>query len=274
MDLNVISHGHAKAEEDHRRELCIAGRWLRDRGFVVATEGNVSVRLDSGRILVSPRSRSKGALLPHTIVVADIEGRNFGDESDATSEIGMHLLIYRMRPDVNAVVHAHPPVACGFAAARTPLDKALLAEMVVSLGAVPVAPYATPGTPELSDALEPFVPHHDAILLANHGAVTCGRDLLTAFYKMELVEQYARVALVTEILGKQSLLSASDVEKLLAARGRYGISQPGQPGLTGIIPIQTSSDDSDADAPERITMTRPELEALIEEALRNDRARR
>ena len=274
MDLNVISHGHAKAEEDHRRELCIAGRWLRDRGFVVATEGNVSVRLDSGRILVSPRSRSKGALLPHTIVVADIESREFARDSEATTEIGMHLLIYRMRPDVNAVVHAHPPTACGFAAAHAPLDKALLAEMVVSLGAVPVAPYGTPGTPELAEALEPFVPHHDAILLANHGAVTCGRDLLTAFYKMELVEQYARVALVTQILGKQSLLSGSDVEKLLAARGRYGVSQPGEPGLTGVVPIQTSSDDADGEEPERITMTRPELEALIEEALRNDRARR
>jgi L-fuculose-phosphate aldolase len=274
MDLNVISPGHAKAEEDHRRELCIAGRWLRDRGFVVATEGNVSVRLDSGRVLVSPRSRSKGELLPHGIVIVELESREFARESEASTEIGMHLLIYRMRPEVNAVVHAHPPTACGFAAAHAPLDKALLAEMVVSLGAVPVAPYGTPGTPELSEALEPFVPHHDAILLANHGAVTCGRDLLTAFYRMELVEQYARVALVTEILGKQSLLSGSDVEKLLASRGRYGVSQPGEPGLTGVVPIQTSSDDADEKAPERITMTRPELEALIEEALRNDRARR
>ncbi len=274
MELNGISPGHAKAEADHRREICIAGRWLQDRGFVVATEGNVSVRLDPGRILISPRARSKGALLPQGMVVAELEGREFAREDEASTEIGIHLLMYRNRPDVNAVVHAHPPVACGFAAAHAPLDKALLAEMVVSLGAVPVAPYGTPGTPELADALAPFVPHHDAILLANHGAVTCGRDLLTAFYRMELVEQYARVALVTQILGKQSLLSGSDVEKLLAARGRYGLSQPGQPGLTGNVPIQTSSDDSDEEAQERVTMTRAELEALIEEALRNDRARR
>jgi L-fuculose-phosphate aldolase len=271
MDLNVISHGHAKAEEDHRRELCVAGRWLRERGFVVATEGNLSVRLDAGRILVSPRSRSKGALLPQSLIVAEIESRNFPGEKDVSSEIGMHLLFYRLRPEVNAVVHAHPPVACGFAAAHTPLNKALLAEMVVALGAVPVAPYATPGTPELSEALEPFVTHHDAILLANHGAVTCGRDLLSAFYKMELVEQYARVALVTEILGKQSLLSGSDVEKLLAARGRYGLPDP---NLSGILPIVTSGADSDEEEPQRISMTRAELEALIEEALRNDRARR
>ncbi|MGO9639722.1 MAG: class II aldolase/adducin family protein [Candidatus Acidiferrales bacterium] len=271
MDLNVISPGHAKAEEDHRRELCVAGRWLRDRGFVVATQGNVSVRLDAGRILVSPRFRSKGALNPQSIVVADLEGRQLVGEGDTSTEIGMHLLFYRLRPDVNAVCHAHPPVSCSFAASQMPLNKALLAEMVVALGAVPVAPFGMPGTPELADSLAPFVPHHDAILLANHGAVTCGADLLSAFYNMEMLEQYARVSLFTELLGKQSLLSASDVERLLAARKRYGVKLPRVPG---ILPIVTSGDGGYEEAPERVTMTRAELEALIEEALRNDRARR
>jgi L-fuculose-phosphate aldolase len=128
-----------------------------------------------------------------------------------------------------------------------------------------------PGTPELADSLAPFVPHHDAILLSNHGAVTCGADLLSAFYNMELLEQYARVALFTELLGKQSLLSASDVERLLAARKRYGVRLSRVPG---ILPIITSGDGSYEEPPERVTMTRAELEALIEEALRNDRARR
>ena len=135
----------------------------------------------------------------------------------------MHLLIYRHRPDVNAVCHAHPPVATGYAAAGIPLNKALLCELVLSLGCVPVAPYGTPGTPELADSIEPFVDGYDAILLANHGVVTYGHDLLTAFFRMETTEHFARVALVTEMLGKQVLLSSGDVEKLVAARARYGL---------------------------------------------------
>jgi len=271
MELNVIARGHAKAEEDHRRELCVAGRLLRERGLVVATEGNVSVRLDAGRILVSPRSRSKDAIHPQAIVVTDLEGHKLAGEDNPSTELGMHLLFYRLRPEVNAVCHAHPPMACSFAASNTPLNKALLAEMVIALGTVPIAPYGTPGTPALAEALAPFVPHHDAILLANHGVVTCGVDLLSAFFKMELVEQYARIVLFTEILGKQSLLSASDVEKLLAARTRYGVKLPRTSDISSIV---TSDDASDRDATERIIMTRAELEALIEEALRNDRARR
>src|SRR5712692_6707659 len=119
----------------------------------------------------------------------------------------MHLLIYRRRPDVNAVCHAHPPVATGYAAAGLPLNKALVSELVLSLGCIPVARYGTPGTPELSNALEPLVQHYDAILMANHGVVTYGPDLLTAFFRMETVEHFARVSLVTELLGKQVLLS-------------------------------------------------------------------
>ncbi len=131
-------------------------------------------------------------------------------------------MIYNRRPDVHAVCHAHPPIATAHAAAGIPLNKALLSELVISLGCIPVARYGTPGTPELSDALEPLVQNYDAILLANHGVVTCGADLLTAFFRMETVEHFAQVSLVTELLGKQVLLSGRDVEKLLAARARYG----------------------------------------------------
>ena len=138
----------------------------------------------------------------------------------------MHLLFYRLRPDVSAVCHAHPAIATGFAAAGRALDKAMLPEIVVLLGSVPLAEYATPGTPGLSESLARFMPHYDAILMANHGVVTAGTDLLNAFGRMETVEQFAKTTLVTELLGQQTLLSDREVEKLLEARARCGVTFP------------------------------------------------
>ncbi len=267
MLADSISPGHLKTEEEHRRDICTVGRWIHQRGFVASTDGNISVRLDSHRVLTSPTAISKGMMQPDDLVITDAEGRKLTGRRDPSSELAMHLLIYKRRPDVNAICHAHPPVATGYAAAGLPLNKALVSEMVLSLGCVPVAAYGTPGTPELSEALEPLVQRYDAILMANHGVVTYGADLLTAFFRMETVEHFARVALVTELLGKQVLLSSEDVEKLLAARARYGTTTAAQVGPE--CPVT-----AEAIAGNRIALTREELEALIEEAVRNDRARR
>jgi len=214
MWFDSVSPGHEKSEAVHRRELCTAGRWLSDRGFVPATDGNLSVRLPGGRVLSTPTGVCKGRLEPENLVITDLEGRLLEGNSRPSSELGMHLLIYQKRPEANAVCHAHPAVATGFAAAGVSLERPLLAEMIATLGCVPVAPYATPGTPELADALEPFVASFEAILMANHGVVTFGTDLLTAFHRMEVVEHCAKVTLVTELLGKQNLLSREDVERL------------------------------------------------------------
>jgi L-fuculose-phosphate aldolase len=140
------------------------------------------------------------------------------------------------------------------------LNKAILCELVLSLGCVPVSRYGTPGTPELAEALEPLVQSYDSILMANHGVVTYGQDLLTAFFRMETTEHFARVALVSELLGKQVLLSGGDVEKLLAARARYGLQTAATVGPD--CPVT-----SDSAAPERITLTRRELETLVDEAV-------
>src|SRR5499427_1745670 len=210
--------GNQKSEEQHRREICTVGRWMYEREFIVACEGNVSVRLGDGRILATPTCMNKGMLEPADLVVLDPEGRQIEGSRKVSSEVLMHLLFYRLRPDVYAVCHAHPATSTGFAASGRALDEALLPEVVIGLGKVPLVRYATPGTPELSAALEPYVEHYDALLLANHGVVTCGPDLLTAFFRMETVEHFAQVSLVTELLGKQVLLSGRDVEKLLAAR--------------------------------------------------------
>jgi L-fuculose-phosphate aldolase len=166
-------------------------------------------------------------------------------------------------------------VATGYASAGLALNKAILAELVLSLGCVPVARYGTPGTPELTDAIEPLVQSYDAILMANHGVVTCGADLLSAFFRMETTEHFALVALVTELLGKQVLLSGGDVEKLLAARARYG-GQTAAPTTAECPVTSVASDESSAAAAlgsERITLTRRELETLIDEAIQKERSR-
>jgi L-fuculose-phosphate aldolase len=243
------------------------GRWIHDRGFVASTDGNISVRLGSNRILTTPTCMSKGMITPEDLVVIDLDGNRVSGSKKASSETAMHLLIYRRRPDVNAVCHAHPPTATGFAAAGIALDKPIVCELVIGLGRVPLARYGTPGTPELSDAIEPYIPEHDAILMANHGVVTYGPDLLTAFLRMEATEHFAHVALVTEVLGTQNLLSRADVEKLVAARARYAASSKAPPaGL--------ESAHSDGHAADRISLTRRELDSLVEEAVQRDRARR
>jgi L-fuculose-phosphate aldolase len=221
MVAEVIIPGNSKTEVMHRREICTAGRWIHARHFAPAMDGNLSVRLDASRVLTTPTCISKGMMKPGDLVVTDMQGRTLSGARRPSSELAMHLLIYRFRPDVCAICHAHPPIATGFAAAGLPLDKPILGEAVSSLGCVPLAPYGTPGTTELCDSIEPLLQNHDAILLANHGVVTYGADLLTAFFRMETVEHVALVSLVTQLLGKQTVLSAGDVDKLLAARARH-----------------------------------------------------
>jgi L-fuculose-phosphate aldolase len=271
MIRESISPGNVKSEDEHRRDICTVGRWIHARNFVAATDGNISVRIDSGRVLTSPTAMSKGMMAPDDLVITDLKGKRLSGQRPASSELAMHLLIYRRRPDVCAVCHAHPPIATGYAAAGVPLNKAIVSEVILSLGCIPVAPYATPGTPELSNELEPFVQNYDALLMANHGVVTYGPDLLTAFFRMETVEHFAQVSLVTETLGKQTLLSSRDVEKLLAARARYGSTTASQVGPE--CPVT-----SESEAGGRVSVTRDELQALIEEgieqAVRKDRERR
>jgi L-fuculose-phosphate aldolase len=209
------------SERQHRRDIVLFGRMLHDRGYVAAMDGNLSVRLDEDRILATPTAMCKGMMRPSDLVIVDLDGRCIQGRQCASSEIGMHLLIYRMRPDIHGVVHAHPVTATGFAAAGMALNQPLVSEVVIGLGSIPLARYGTPGTPELWEALEPFVPDYDAILMANHGVVSYGSDLHQAYMKMETVEHFAQIALVTQILGRQEPLGDEELKKLVAARAKY-----------------------------------------------------
>jgi L-fuculose-phosphate aldolase len=177
---------------------------------------------------MTPASVSKGFMTPDMMVVTDLDGTlvSGAPGRKPSSETLMHLVAYRERPDVGAVVHAHPPLSTGFAVAGIPLDRAVLAEVVTTLGSIPIADYGTPSTTELADAVRPFVKAHDGLLLANHGALALGKDLFSAYYKMETIEHFARISLVARQLGRENLLSREEVGRLQDLRGRYGIAAP------------------------------------------------
>lgn len=200
------------------REMCRVGCRLLDRGLIAGAEGNLAVRLGPDRILVTPRGRSKGDLAPDDLVEVDPEGRHLRGSRQASTELGMHLTILRARSDVQAVVHAHPPVATGFATAGQSVDCDCIPELIATVGRVPLVPYGTPGTPELGERLLPVVGGHDALLLANHGAVTMGRTLEEALYRMESLEQGARILLVSRLVGGAVSLYPEDVARLDALR--------------------------------------------------------
>ena len=202
------------------------GRRLWHRGFVASNDGNISVRLDEHRLITTPTAVSKGFMTPDMMVVTDLEGKKVAGERNASSELKMHLEVYKHRPDVRAVVHAHPPTATGFAVAGIPLDRAVLAEVITTLGSIPIAEYATPSTEELPAAVRRYITAHDGLLLANHGALAVGGDVYGAYYRMETIEHFARISLVARTLGREHLISRSEVERLQGLRGIYGIASP------------------------------------------------
>lgn len=235
-----------KSERHHRQEIVRIGRMIHERGYVAATDGNISVRLDENRILVTPTAMSKGLMKISDLVVVDRAGKKRRGKRDVSSEIAMHLLIYRLRPDVNAIVHAHPPTATGYAAAGQPLNPALLSEVVIALEDIPLAEYGTPGTTELCDTLAPLVPHYQAILMSNHGVVTYAADLLTAYMHMETVEHFAKVALVAHVLGRQRLLSEEDMRKLAVVREKYAGGNHSHKNGSGKTPQTKGSNGKEA----------------------------
>ena len=252
-----------KTEQQHRQDIVDIGKLVWQKGWVASNDGNISIRLEKNRILCTCTGISKGMMTPDDLIICDLDGNKLEGSRERTSEIAMHLTIYQMRPDVQAVVHAHPPVATGFAVAGRPLTQALLPEVIVGLGCVPLAEYGLPGTPALTDGMLPYIPKYDAILLGNHGSVCYAEEVYKAFFKMETVEHFARITLVAEMLGGPKVLPREEVDKLFDSRSRYGVQsrssmEPGCPVVAEDV----------EGAPERFQVTRAELIALIDEALR------
>lgn len=210
-----------RTENNLRRDLVRFSRRLYRLGFMPGTSGNLSVRLDRHRLLVTPTGISKALVKAADMVIVDLNGIMLAGTKKVTSEISMHLAVYHLRQDVKAVVHSHPPIATAFACSGRALDEMICQEAVMTLGAVPLAQYATTGTDEVAASLAPLIPDHEAILMANHGAVSYGETLLDAFLKMETVEHLAYVALVAHQLGSAQPLNADQVQQLQFARAKY-----------------------------------------------------
>jgi L-fuculose-phosphate aldolase len=275
----------AGSEQSLRADIVEVGRRLYARGYCASNDGNISVRLDDRRLLTTPKGVSKGYMTPDMMVVTDLSGKKLAGDREASSELLMHLAVYRHRPDANAVVHAHPPLATGFAVAGIPLDRAVLAEVITTLGSIPIADYGTPSTPELALAVERHIKAHDALLLANHGALTVGHELYATYFKMETIEHFAKISLVARLLGRERLLSREEVDRLQQLRGRYGIAAPapicgpdGAPAGADCQVVQAPQvpaggprlvPDSALGADQEIRLTYGELAALIEDAIRN-----
>jgi L-fuculose-phosphate aldolase len=250
------------AEPELRRQIADFSRLTYERGHLASTDGNLSARMADGTILCTPTIINKGFVRPEDPVVVDLEGRLVRGERKASSEIAMHTLIYQLRPDVNAVVHCHPPCATAYAAAGIPLNKALLSEVVLALGCIPLAEYGTPGTPELTERLEPWVRSFDALLMANHGVVTYGADLMDAYNRMDTVEHFAKISIYTRILGKERLLSSEDVEKLRVQRLKYYGLEEGVAAPAGDPACPVTDGRSDT-----ISISREELVELIHQVV-------
>ena len=211
----------SRCEAKLREQLADCSAELHALGFAPGTSGNLSVRLDRGRVLVTPTGCSKRAIGCGDLVIVDMEGRHLQGDRHATSELGMHLAVYRARPDVEAVVHAHPVFATAFASSGIALDQPLCSEVVMTLGSIPLAAYATTGTAEVAEALLPYLDQHEAVLLAHHGVVTYGSSLMDALMKMETVEHFAQICLVVRQLGGGATLQGKQLTDLLRARDSY-----------------------------------------------------
>ena len=255
-------------EKELRQAIVEVGRMLYDRGFVAAGDGNISARLADGTLLATPTMVCKGRMTPEMIVHCDRDGKALAGQGRPSSELAMHLAIYRLRDDVQAVVHAHPPTATGFAVAGRALDGAQLSEVVLTHGCIPLTQYGTPSTHEIVDALEPYIPAHDALLLANHGAVAYGTTMEAALSNMETLEHFAKISLVAHLLGGARQLPADAVAKLVEVRERAGYMGATPRGGQVCSFTPSPSTNGAQNGEERITLTRAELERLLEQAAR------
>lgn len=217
---------HRLGEFALKEQMCDIGRRIWQKGFCAGNEGNHSYRIGENKVLCTPTGISKGFLRPDDICMVDLEGKQLSGKRKRTSEILLHLAIYKARPDVKAVVHSHPPHATAFAIANVELPTCIHPEAEVFLGAVKTAKYVTPGDTRLGESILPYVKDSNTILLQNHGTVTFDVDLEGAYYKLEIVDAYARILLLAKQIGNIRPLDSAEMKELLDLKLRFGLDEP------------------------------------------------
>lgn len=218
------------SEKEAKKAIIDIGQRMYVRNFVAANDGNISIRTGENEVWATPTGVSKGFMKKKMLVKVDLEGNVLEGTYKPSSELKMHLRAYKENPDLRSVCHAHPPICTCFAIAGIPLDTPVLAEAVITLGDVPIAPYAELGSKEVPEVIAPYCHTHNGVLLANHGAVTWAEDAYAAYYRLESMEYYANILMLTEkVIKKQNTLTAEQIGRLIAMREKFGIKQGGTP---------------------------------------------
>lgn len=209
-----------------KEQMCEIGRRLYNKGFAAANDGNITIRINDREVLCTPTMVSKGFMKPEDICKVDYEGKQLAGTRKRTSEVLLHLAVYKARPDINGVVHCHPPHATAFAVAQEPIPKCVLPEVEVFLGEVPMAIYETPGTQKFAETVMPFVKDCNTIILANHGTVTFGPNLENAYFNSEIIDAYCKILLLARQLGRVNYFSEQQTRELLDLKKRIGYDDP------------------------------------------------
>lgn len=236
---------NVNSEWELKKMIIEIGRRIWTRGYVAANDGNITVKMNDKEILTTPTGVSKGFMTFDMIIRMTIDGKivNKSSKYKPSSEVKMHLEVYQQRPDVRSVIHAHPPYCTSFAVSGIPLDQCVLPEAILTIGAVPLADYATPSTMEIPESIRPHIQNSDVVLLANHGALTLGPDLVTAYHRMETLEHAAHIVALSMQLGNVNVLPQNQVDRLMSMREQYGLAgkvnvcraAPGQESKNGKI---------------------------------------
>lgn len=242
-----------------KTQICEIGKRIYEKGFVASNDGNISVRIDDDTFLVTPTGVSKGFMTPEMLIKVDGEGNLIEGERKPTSEIKMHLRVYKERPEIQSVVHVHPPYATAFAIAGIPLNQATMPESIVTLGTIPIAEYGTPSTEEIADSISPYINNHNGVLLENHGALTWGENLDQAYFLMESLEFCAKVNWIARQMNGDRELSISNVERLLDIKRQLGKEGESPNGVS----TKGSSHSEKMDPPLERSLTSKDIDLIV-----------
>ena len=219
-----------KTESLYRNDVIDICKRVHANGWVAANDGNVSIRIGPNAVLCTPTGMSKGYLTTDQLIKVDMDGNKIDGDLEPSSEVKMHLDVYKSKENIGAVVHAHPPFATGFAVAGIALDECIIPEIIISLGSIPLTRFGTPSTSEIPDNVKPYLKEHDVFLLENHGALSIGKDVYQAYYRMESLELFAKINLVARMLGNVNIIGEDNVRKMIGLREKFGLENTNYPG--------------------------------------------